>query len=126
MKVWDADRWPDPIGTFAGSRDLGFDPEPTAVPIAGTRWLTLGSLPWTTANFGGRLLLVGPTRSALFSTDYQRQHLVKVLWRGVTSDLRWRRLGSWLLRLETPNGYRFYVDASTERRKLQTIEQARE
>ena len=116
------DPWPEPIGAIAESKELGFAPEPTAVSVAGTRWFTLYASPFAVGNFGGRLLLVGPTASALFSTDYNRDHLKKLLWRGATPDLRWRRLGGWLFGLGTPNGFRFYPDVSTERRKLLAIE----
>ena len=118
MRDWDAEPWPDSVVIFDESRRLGFDPEPTAVPIAGTAWLTLGSLPWAGAGHRGRLLLVGPGASALFSTDFRREHLVEILWHGMTSELRWRRVAGWLFRVETPSGCRFYAAASAERRKL--------
>jgi len=125
MILTDADPWPDPIGAIAESKDLGFAPEPTTVSVAGTRWFTLFATPFAVGNFGGRLMLVGPTASALFSTNYNRDHLNELLWCGATSDLRWRRLGGRLFGLGTPDGFRFYPDVSRARRKLLAIEELR-
>jgi hypothetical protein len=71
------------------------------------------------------MLLVGASTSALFSTDYPRDHLVETLWSGATAQLRWRRFGGWLLGIRTPNRCSFYPDASSERHKLRALEERR-
>jgi hypothetical protein len=119
VHVQNPDPWPDPASTVAEAVDLGVRPDPDAVAILGTKWLALYGLPVMTGAWGGRLLLLGSTESAMFATDFHRRHLVQVLWSGSTSELRWRRPRGWLVRVEAPTGHKFYADARAERQRLE-------
>lgn len=113
--------WPDPAEIVRKSVSLDFAVDAGSVAVLGTAWPTPVGLPVMTGGYRGRLLLVGAENSALFSTDFTRRHLVERLWSGPTSSLRWRRLRSWLLRVETPDGRKFYADVTWERRKLDEL-----
>lgn len=104
---------------IAEARKLGFVSDAGSITIACVGWplpfLVLPSL-WPSY---ARILIVGREHAALFKADVTRQDPKRLVWSGNTSDLHWRRVLRWLVRGDTPIGHHFYVDAASERRRLE-------
>lgn len=109
---------------FAEARKLGFEPDGPSVCIVGTAWHLVAMavlLPTPLSTARNRILILGPSHSALFKANVSREDPTELIWGGPSGDMRWRIGPRWLMRGEAPGGHRIYVDARSERRRLRRV-----